>query len=97
MERSHAPSQSQGHDLVGGTFGAVTFLACVIYGLLVPREFHASQLLEQVLPGFRWLTLGSVLLGTGETFVYGAYAGLVFTLIHNTVLRLSQSRIDGRR
>ena len=81
-----------------GLFGVVTFLACVIYGLLVPREFHATRgSLEQVLPGFRWLTLGSVLLGTGETFVHGAYAGLVFTLIHNTVLRLSQSRIDGRR
>jgi hypothetical protein len=69
---------------------AVTFMACVVYGLVVPRAFHASPLLEQILPGFRWLTPGSVLLGVGETFVYGAYADLVFTLIHNTVLRRSQ-------
>ena len=71
-------------------FGAVTFVACVVYGLIVPAAFHASQLLEQILPGFRWLTLGSFLLGVGETFVYGAYAGFVFTVIHNTVLRRSQ-------
>ena len=71
-------------------FGAVTFVACVVYGLIVPAAFHASQLLEQILPGFRWLTLGSFLLGVGETFVYGAYAGFVFTVIHNTVLRRSR-------
>ena len=71
-------------------FGAATFVACVVYGLVVPAAFHASQLLEQILPGFRWLTLGSFLLGVGETFVYGAYAGFVFTVIHNTVLRRSQ-------
>ena len=71
-------------------FGAATFVVCVLYGLVVSPAFHASQLLEQVLPGFRWLTLGSFLLGVGETFVYGAYAGAVFTVIHNTVLRQSQ-------
>jgi uncharacterized protein DUF5676 len=64
-----------------GLFGSVTFMACVVYGLLVPHAFHASQLLEHLLPGFRWLTPGSLLIGTGETFVYGAYTGLVFTLI----------------
>jgi hypothetical protein len=61
-----------------------------VYGLVVPRAFHASQLLEQILPGFRWLTPRSAILGVGETFVYGAYAGLVFSLIHNAVLRRSQ-------
>jgi hypothetical protein len=81
----------------GGLFGAVTFLACVVYGLLVPPAFHASQLLERILPGFHWLTVGSVLLGAGETFVYGAYAGFVFSLIHNTVLRHAGSPEAGSR
>jgi len=71
-------------------FGGATFVACVVYGLIVPAAFHASQLLEQLLPGFRWLTLGSFLLGLVETLAYGAYAGTVFTLIHNVVLRRSQ-------
>lgn len=71
-------------------FGAVTFAACVAYGLLVPAAFHAARVLEVLLPGFRWLSPGSFLLGLTETFVYGAYLGFVFTLIHNTVLRWSQ-------
>jgi hypothetical protein len=70
-------------------FGTMTFLACVVYSG-GPAGFPPSQLLEQILPGFRWLTPGSILLGVAETFVYGAYAGFVFTLIHNTVLRRSQ-------
>lgn len=76
--------------VVWGLFGAATCVACVMYGWVVPRAFHASQFLEQVLPGFRWLTPGSVLLGVVETFGYGVYAGFVFTLIHNTVLRRCQ-------
>ena len=53
-----------------GLFGAVTFVACVVYGLVVPRAFtRASSRADP--PGFRWLTPGSVLLGVEETFVYG--------------------------
>ncbi len=74
----------------GGLFGATTFVACVVYGLIVPAALHTSPLLEQILPGFRWLTAGSVLLGVVETFVYGVYAAGTFTLIHNAVLRRSQ-------
>jgi hypothetical protein len=52
-----------------------------------PRAFHASQLLEQIRPGFRWLSSGRFLLRTGVTFAYEAYMGFVFTLIRNRVLR----------
>lgn len=70
-----------------GLFGAVTFVVCVVYGLLVPEALHMTQFLEMALPGFRWLTAGSFLLGLGESFLYGAYAGLVFTPIFNVVAR----------
>jgi len=66
-----------------GTFGAVIYVACIVYGLLAPEGLHAPQLLETVLPGFRWLSLGSFFLGLVETFLYGAYAGLIFTPIYN--------------
>jgi hypothetical protein len=69
-----------------GLFGAVMFVACVVYGLLVPA-FHNAALLEAVLPGFHWLTPGSFLLGVVETFFYGAFAGLVFAWLYNAVLR----------
>lgn len=73
-----------------GLFGAVTFVACVVYGLLVPKTFHMVQLLEIALPGFRWLSVGSFVLGLVESFLYGAYAGLVFVPIYNFILRRSQ-------
>lgn len=68
-----------------GIFAAVMFALCVAYGLVVPAKFHASQLLEAVLPGFRWLSPGRFVLGLVETFLYGAFAGLILTLIHNFV------------
>ncbi|NOT09159.1 MAG: hypothetical protein HOP28_13250 [Gemmatimonadales bacterium] len=68
-------------------FGAVTFLVCVLYGLIVPAPLHMTGWLEQVLPGFRWLTPGGFALGLVESFLYGAYAGLVFTPIYNAMAR----------
>ncbi len=67
-------------------FGGVMFVACVVYGLLVPA-FHNAALLEAVLPGFRWLTVGSFILGVVETSLYGAFAGLVFAWLYNAVSR----------
>lgn len=73
-----------------GLFAAAIFVSCVVYGLLVPKEFHAPQLLEMALPGFRWLTVGSFFLGLVESLLYGAYVGLVFVPIYNGVLWWSQ-------
>ena len=70
-----------------GLFAAVSFVLCTVYGLVVPKAWHMTQLLEITLPGFRWLSVGSFLLGLVETFLYGAYAGLVFTPIYNFVQR----------
>ena len=68
-------------------FGAVTFLVCVLYGLIAPAPLHMTGWLEQVLPGFRCLTPGGFAIGLVESFLYGAYAGLVFSPIHNGVAR----------
>lgn len=70
-----------------GLFSAVSFVLCVLYGLVVPRTLHMVQFLEITLRGFHWLSPASFALGLVETFLYGAYAGLVFTPIHNLVAR----------
>ena len=70
-----------------GLFGAVTFVVCVIYGLIVPKALHSVQFLEMVLPGFHWLSLGAFVLGLVESFLYGVYAGLIFVPIYNFVAR----------
>lgn len=68
-----------------GLFGAVSFVLCVVYGLVVPAAWHPTRLLELALPGFTWLTPTSFVLGLVESVIYGVYAGLVFTPIYNFV------------
>jgi hypothetical protein len=65
------------------TFSLLSFVVCVLYGLIVPESFHMVQFLEITLPGFKWLSIGSFLIGLAESFLYGAYAGLVYTPIYN--------------
>lgn len=70
-----------------GLFGAFTFLVCVLYGLTVPEAYHMHAFLEQVLPAFKWLTWWGFLLGLIESFLYGAYAGIVYVPIYNWLAR----------
>jgi hypothetical protein len=70
-----------------GIFTAISFVLCVIYGLIVPRSLHMPEVLEIVLPGFKWLTVSGFFLGLIESFLYGAYAGLVFVPVHNFLAR----------
>jgi len=70
-----------------GIFVAVTFVLCVIYGLVTPESLHMHSFLEQVLPAFKWLTWWGFLLGLAESFLYGVYAGLVFCPIYNWLNR----------
>ncbi len=66
-----------------GIWASITFVVCVIYGLVTPESLQMSAFLEQILPAFKWLTWWGFLLGLTESFLYGAYAGLVFCPIYN--------------
>lgn len=60
-----------------------TFVFCVAYGLVTPSSVYMSAFLQQVLPGFEpnsWRGFG---VGLVESFLYGAYAGLVYVPVHN--------------
>ena len=70
-----------------GIWSAVTFIVCVIHGVIVPKRLHMSAFLEQVLPGFEWLTPVGFVLGLLESFLYGAYAGMLFCWIYNRLWR----------
>jgi hypothetical protein len=78
-----------------GVFAACTFVLCIVYGLLVPKALHMTQFLEMTLPGFQWLSVGAFALGLVESFLYGAYAGLVYTPIHNFFARRFGVRSGG--
>ena len=71
--------------------GAITFILCVLYGLVAPPEYHSGELLEKILPGFRWLTLGGFAIGLVEMTVFGAYHGLLIGWLYNFVHRRGQT------
>ena len=66
-----------------GMWAAVSFVVCVLWGLVTPEPLHMHEFLEQILPAFHWLTWWSFWLGLVESFLYGFYAGIVFVPIHN--------------
>lgn len=71
-----------------GIFTAITFILCVLYGMVVPERLHGmSAFLEMILPAFKWLTFGGFILGLIESFLYGAYIGVVFVPIYNFLSR----------
>ncbi len=70
-----------------GLFTAVSFLVCVLWGLVTPGSVHMKAALNLILPAFEWLTVAGFLAGLAESFLYGAYAGLVFCPIYNALHR----------
>ena len=70
-----------------GVFAAVSFVICVLWGLILPAALHMHGFLELVLPGFKWLSAGSFLLGIVESFLFGVYGGVVYVPIRNFFAR----------
>ena len=62
-------------------------MVCVAYGLATPETLNMHVFLEQVLPGFKWLSLPGFLIGLVESFLFGAYAGLVYVPVYNFFVR----------
>ncbi len=70
-----------------GLFTTVSYILCVIWGLVTPQSLHMHQFLEIVLPAFKWLSVSGFLLGLVESFLWGAYVGLVFVPLYNVFYR----------
>ncbi len=65
-----------------GSFLAISFTLCVIFGLLFPG-FTMYKTWIGLLPGVSWMSLPSFLLGLIESFVYGWYIALFFVPLYN--------------
>jgi len=65
-----------------GCFFAVSFLGCILLGIIVPDgAMHRPWL--QFFPGFEWLTARGVIVGLVWTQVYGWWTALVFGRLFN--------------
>ncbi len=70
-----------GHAL--SLFLAVTFTACIIWGLFAPPAMHMHKAWESLLPGFQWISVSAFFIGLAWAYAYGWYTALVFVPISN--------------
>jgi hypothetical protein len=67
-----------------GGFFAISFVACILLGVIVPDgTMHRPWL--QFYPGFEWLTARSAVTGLVWTQVYAWWTALVFGSLHNFI------------
>ena len=64
-------------------WAAFSYVFCVVYGLLTPSGVHMSAFLLQVLPGYELQSWRGFAVGLIQSFLYGAYAGIVYVPIYN--------------
>ena len=63
---------------------AFGYVVCVAYDLLFAQEMFRVWM--ALLPGFRWISWASFLLGLIEVLAYGLFFGLVFAPLYNLFL-----------
>ena len=64
---------------------AIAFVLCVVFDLLAPSHAMYRTWLG-LLPGFRWLTWGTFLLGLAESYGYGWFIALIWVPLYNVFL-----------
>jgi len=72
-------------------FLVITFTLCVIFDLLFP-EAAMYRSWQVFLPGFKWLSWSSFLLGLIESYGYGWYFALIWVPIYNLGIRLQEKQ-----
>ena len=65
-----------------GTLLAVSFLLCVVFGLVFPGATMYQAWLP-LLPGVTWISWSSAVLGLVESFAYGWYIAVIFVPTFN--------------
>ena len=59
-------------------FLAVSYLACIGWGLVTPASLHMHSAWAPLLPGFEWLTAKGFTVGLIESYLYGWYIAVVW-------------------
>ena len=62
---------------------ALSYVLCIVYGLVTLESGHMVVFLEQVLTWFEPNSWSGFGLGLIQSFLYGAYAGLVYVPVYN--------------
>jgi hypothetical protein len=70
----------------GSTIAGLLYLGCIVWDALVPA-YAMRAAWTPFLPGFRWLSVGTFLLGLVETLIYGALLGWLVSSVPRVVAR----------
>ena len=74
-------------------FFAISYVLCILLGVIGGWEWGLHQPWLQILSGFTWLTWPSFFLGLVESIVYGWYVALLFGGLYNfAVVRFGATR-----
>jgi hypothetical protein len=80
MHPGYIPVSTLGLSL--GGFFAISFLGCLLLGLVVP-DFGMHRPWLQFFPGFEWITVRGVVIGLVLTQAYAWWIALVFGGLFN--------------
>jgi hypothetical protein len=64
-------------------FVAITYVLCIVYGLLFPDQGFHRTLMPMLLPGFAWLTWPAFFIGLAWVIAFGWYVAAVFAPLFN--------------
>tara|TARA_R110000824_G_scaffold137602_6_gene301811 strand:+ start:697 stop:975 length:279 start_codon:yes stop_codon:yes gene_type:complete len=68
-------------------FLLISYLLCIIFGLMAPQSMHMHEAWAPLLPGFEWLTLTGFFAGAIGSFAYGWYIAIAIIPIKRWVGR----------
>ena len=85
-ERRFEPMSIVPLGLTLSAFFVVTFILCLLATLVLPSG-GMRMFLEAVVPGFVWLTFGSIVFGVVWTVAIGWYIAAIFVPIRNVMYR----------
>lgn len=66
------------------SFLAFAYVVCIAYDLATGATMYRAW--TALLPGFRWISVSSFVLGLGEVVCYGLFFGLVYAPLYNFFL-----------
>jgi len=81
---------SVGHAV--SLFFVITFLICIVWGLVTPPSLHMHPAWQDLLPGFEFGTLTGILIGLVESYLYGWYVAILFVPLFNFFNRNSSAQ-----
>ncbi len=75
------------YSLLCGFGGEIAYVACLIYGTaLTGKSAELHHAIFELLPGFTWLGVGSVIAGAITVGIWSAIGGAYIAWMHNTSL-----------